>query len=67
MTKNFERFCVLKIPSELKFLKDCPYFISNECKSLNWNLEGPCGKCLEQGVYDKKNAELIDYKIDNSR
>lgn len=67
MTKK-PLFEVFYIPTEIVFLRGCPYFISNECKSFSWNLkQSPCGKCLEQGVYDKNNAKLINYQINNSR
>lgn len=66
MTKK-PLFEVFYIPTEIVFLRGCPYFISNECKSFSWNLKGPCGKCLEQGVYDKNNAKLINYQINNLR
>lgn len=43
-----------------KFLSKCPYFLNNHCKSLNWNLNGPCGLCFKNGVYDINNSKKLN-------
>ena len=61
-------FEVFYIPTEVVFLRGCPYFLSGECKSTNWNLkQSPCVKCIENKVYNPLNAEFVNCQINNSR
>ena len=38
------------------FLHGCPYFETGKCASFCWNLNGPCGVCVENRRHNPANA-----------
>lgn len=50
-----------KEPKELEFLRNCPHYLSDECKSVSWNLHGPCGRCVKAGKYNAVHSDEIIY------
>ena len=49
---------------EIKFLKACPYFLSNKCASYNWSPKSPCWECLKEKHYTIKSRTYVEmYEI----
>ena len=41
---------------ELRFFRNCPYFLTGKCSSINWGPESPCQKCFKEGSYNLNNS-----------
>ncbi len=52
-----------KFRESVSFFKNCPYFITNKCKSINWCLNSPCWKCFKEGEYNIRNAGSFEKVI----
>lgn len=59
MINKLEQKKNIYMPESIKFLSQCPYFLTNGCQSVNWNLNGPCGRCFKNGNFDTHSAQLI--------
>lgn len=53
----------MKKVDKYEFLRNCPYFLDNSCKTANWQANSKCWDCWKKKKYiirDKSIDEIIE-------